>query len=464
MAYYRVKNGGTATGDAGRSATVGSGSFATLGTANYYNNIELAIAATTSPVASDIIQVSDLHSFVSGGNVSLVGVASNPFFIVAVDDANIENSRVSGFAFEQSSGSGDVICTNTFISGLSFRAGDDLVYIGNNLIQDFTSTVVGSGDVALKVTTDGSSLTAINGTVNLDSVASVAAVVSGGCSLTIENVTLQTTQASVTNFSSGGFIQGGGSIHARSCDFSIISGTLISDIGSSQSSDDTIDILLDRCKLAAGVADTNETFKSYNQRMVLSQCSDSDVAMEYSYRVVAFGGGTDNSGGAGLEDDSAIFRNEDEAFPVSGQKISYKIVTNSDASLGSPFWFDFPAVKGVKLTQSDNKKIALSITSDIVLTDMDVYIVVNYPDSTNYTTTNQLSTAPLTVGGTLDLMATPTTLTLDTTSTFTGGLTFNYLLEVDTASLGGEDSAPSIRVYVTKPSSTFNITSEPQVS
>ena len=47
MAYYYVKNGGTATGDAGRYATQQTGSFATLGTANYYNDIITAIAATT---------------------------------------------------------------------------------------------------------------------------------------------------------------------------------------------------------------------------------------------------------------------------------------------------------------------------------------------------------------------------------------------------------------------------------
>ena len=49
MAYYYVKNGGTATGDAGRYATQQTGSFATLGAANYYNNIEAAILATTPP-------------------------------------------------------------------------------------------------------------------------------------------------------------------------------------------------------------------------------------------------------------------------------------------------------------------------------------------------------------------------------------------------------------------------------
>ena len=130
----------------------------------------------------------------------------------------------------------------------------------------------------------------------------------------------------------------------------------------------------------------------------------------------------------------------------------------------SPLIFDFPDAEGVKLTQAGNKKIALSITSATVLTDKDVYMKVSYPDSTNYTTINELITAPATEGGTLDFLAVATTLTTDGASTWTGGLANNYILEVDTASLGGEDSAPHIQVLVTKSSSTFYVTSDPQVS
>jgi hypothetical protein len=89
---------------------------------------------------------------------------------------------------------------------------------------------------------------------------------------------------------------------------------------------------------------------------------------------------------------------------------------------------------------------------------------VSYPDSTNYTTINELTTAPATEGGSLDILATPTALTTDAVSTWTGGLAFNYILEVDTSLLSGQDSAPDIKVFVTKASAVFNITSDPQVS
>ena len=126
--------------------------------------------------------------------------------------------------------------------------------------------------------------------------------------------------------------------------------------------------------------------------------------------------------------------------------------------------FNFSDAKGILLTQAGNKKIALSITSASALTDKDVYLVASYPDATNYTTINELTTAPTTDGGALDFLATATALTTDLSSTWTGGLAFNYILEVDTTSLAGQDSAPHIQVLITKPSATFYLTSDPQVS
>lgn len=78
MADYIVKFGGTATLDAGRYSTPQTGSFATLGAANYYNDIASAIAASTPPVSGDRILISDLS--VDTASQTLVGIGSNPFF------------------------------------------------------------------------------------------------------------------------------------------------------------------------------------------------------------------------------------------------------------------------------------------------------------------------------------------------------------------------------------------------
>ena len=95
MAYYYVKNGGTATGDAGRYASQQTGSFAALGVGGYYPDLAAAIAATTSPVADDFILVSDLHSSAISTNRTITGLIPNVFFVVFVNDANLDAARTS---------------------------------------------------------------------------------------------------------------------------------------------------------------------------------------------------------------------------------------------------------------------------------------------------------------------------------------------------------------------------------
>jgi len=104
--------------------------------------------------------------------------------------------------------------------------------------------------------------------------------------------------------------------------------------------------------------------------------------------------------------------------------------------------------------------LSFYITSATALTNKDIYIEVSYPDGTNKQTPNFISTGPLTVGGTIDLMATGTTLTTDATSTWTGALANLYQIDVSTAGDPGSDCQPTIKVYITKPSTTFYIASE----
>ena len=84
--------------------------------------------------------------------------------------------------------------------------------------------------------------------------------------------------------------------------------------------DDQINAHFDLCKLASGVSRANEVFTSSGQRVLTTRCSSSSAAVEYQYGLTALGGD--------IDDDSAIFRNEDPAFADSGAKISYQIVTN----------------------------------------------------------------------------------------------------------------------------------------
>lgn len=456
MAYYYVKNGGAATSDAGRYATQQTGSFAALGASGYYNDVVSAIAATTSPVSGDFICVSDLHSYNYGGvTVNYTGTSPTPFYIVAVDDLNIDVGRLSSNRpFEDSggtSGASDIVLRGVFVSGMSLNVGDDISILSSSILHDSKLRVSGSDDKVIFLNSDGASGTYIDCEFAMDDAGAAVTINSGG-TVAIEGGGITTTAAGVDNFINGGATTGGMSLSVKGSDFSVVTGALISNVGGDEANDDAIDVHFDLVKIASGVAFTNEEFKSHNQRALFTRCSDSSAAAEYQYHLHAFGGDVD--------DDSSIFRNEDEPFTESNQKISYKIVTNSDASLGSPLWLDFPVLRYSKLSLTASDTLRFYLTSNAALTNKDIYIEVSYPDGTNKQTPNFLSSAPVTVGGTLDLMATGTTLATDSISTYTGGLTNKYQIDIDTSVNAGADCQPIVKVYITKPSVTIHIASE----
>ncbi len=453
MAYYKIKDDGTATLDAGRVTVQPTGSFAADGVANHYASITAALLATTPPIAGDFFIVSDLHNFSTTAAQVYTGVIPTPYYIICVDDANMDASRTSGNRGKETctSTSNDIILDDSFVSGMCFESSDNIVLGGTtgNLLQDCELAVTGSGDV-ITVNGDGFSAVLINCVANLAS-SSSSFQVGGGASIEMNGGSVTVGGTGHELFTSG-FFSGGGIVRFNGVNLEAIDNVLIANVGSSESADDGIDVKFDMCKIASGVLFTNETFKSKSMRALFTRCSNSSAAAEYQYHLHAFGGDVD--------DDSAIFRNEDEAFTESNQKISYKIVTNSDASLGSPLWFDFPVLRYTRLSAGATDTLRFYITSNTALTDKDIYIEISYPDGTNKQTPNFLSSAPTTVGGTLDLMATGTTLTTDASSSWTGALSNLYQIDVDTSGDVGADCQPIVKVYVTLPSVTIQIASE----
>ena len=465
MAYYYVKNGGTATGDAGRYATQQTGSFATLGAANYYGTIALAMAATTSPVDGDFINPSDVHLSSGTAHVTWFGAANSGEFVnvFTVSDLNINVSRRTGNYAEEviSSGSSDfLVGDNIRLSGLKVGISDDIIFKKNVILSDSIINSFPTGGTGSDIVTTGNSVQFKFFNVDVEAANNNCSIlINRGNYFEMIGGSYLTTDTGISNFLEFDGAFQGNVVRISGVDITGVSGTLCANVGASNN-DAMIDIVFDMCKLRTGVSFTNETFKSVGQRALFTRCSDSSAAAEYQYALCCFGGGTDASGGPGVEDDSAIFRNEDEAFTESNQKISYKIVTNSDASLGSPLWLDFPVLRYSELSAGATDTLRFYLTSNTALTDKDVYIEISYPDGTNKQTPNFLTSAPVTVGGTLDLMAAGTTLTTDSTSTWTGGLTNKYQIDLNTSVDVGADCLPIVKVYITKPSITIQIASE----
>lgn len=450
MAFYYVSSvAGAATGDGGRYASKQTGTFAALGAAGHYATIELAIAATTSPVLGDFIFVSDLHAHSQSGAINYNTVAA----IVCVDDVNVDASRVSGRGKETVTGSNNIIIgTSTTISGLELTANNDIIASVPVTAQDCKLTVTGNGDLIF-ANSDGAGWNLINCEVALNN-AGASLKIQNGATFCMLGGSVTTTDTSITNLFSTGFISGGGKIRFEGVDISSVSGTLIANVGASAGADDVIDVWLDMCKLASGVAFTNEVFKSYNQRALFTRCSNDSSLAEHQYHLTAFGGEVD--------DDSTIRRAEDDAFEDSGTIVSYKIVTNSDASAAQPLWFDFPNPRWMELATASTDTVRLHTASTSALTDADIYPEGSYFDGTNKQTPTFISGAPTTIGGTYDFLAAGTTLTTDSGSDWRDGVSAltghtESLIDVDTSGDIGADCSPIVQVRVTKPSVTIQL-------
>lgn len=460
MSFYYVKNGGTATGDAGRYASQQSGSFAALGASGYYNDISDAINATTSPIAADFINFSDLHVISGTDNPAYVGLDGSTYYIVCVDDANIDAARTSGNrGSEQNTGQTDITFTNAFASGLHVISADNITFVGSNVVYDCELEVTGGNDIAVSPSGDGANVKLIGVTINCSSVGTTnlrPMTCSGGGTINMVGGAVITASAGLQTLTHESFVNGGGAITLKGVDLTAVTGTLIANVGSSNLNDDTIDVRMDMCKIASGVAFTNETFKSHSNRALFTRCSDSSASAEHQYHLHAFGGDVD--------DDSTIRRAEDPAFEDSGVTISYKIVTNSDASIGSPLWFDFPNPRWAALSSAGADTLRLHIASTATLTDVDFRVELIYPDGTNRQTPNFFSTGPSTVGGVTDLMAAGTELTTDSGSDWRDGASAltghnEYILDIDTSGDVGADTVPVVRVYITKASTTIQLAS-----
>ncbi len=120
MAFYYVKLGGTAVGDAGRFGAEQVGGFASLGVSAYYNSIYDVFGGgvPTTPPDGDNILVSDLHEEEHAGVVLGVESATNyqAVNIVSVSDADF-SVESKGATVTCTSGDMEIGSNTNFKSG-----------------------------------------------------------------------------------------------------------------------------------------------------------------------------------------------------------------------------------------------------------------------------------------------------------------------------------------------------------
>lgn len=450
MAFYYVKNNGTATGDAGRHATKQTGSFAALGTANYYASLTAAEAATTAPTAGDFILVSDIHDHVPGAAISYTGVTSGaPFMVLAVSDTAIDAAR-GGTRGKETASTDLTFGGNIALNGMEFFCGDDFITTVSRAayLEDCKLRVTATGDGILMG--DGANFHLVNCELAWD-IAGAAINIGGAGLIVMYGGSVTTTSAGITSLIIGTANNGGAVGRFTGVDLTDVTGTLVNGMGANSGTDDLIDFSFHRCKLASGVAFVGEALNSFNQRVLLTQCSSASSDAEYQYFLKTFSGT--------VEDDDVIRRADDEPFTDSATDVSYKAITNSQCGIGFPLWFDFPTPRWSALSAGATDTLRLYFASATSgLTKNDLWVELVYPDGTNKQTPNFLSTRefPLDAG---------TTHTTDSGSDWRNGGSplagqTEYLLDVDTSGDVGADSYPFVRVHISKASITVNIASE----
>ena len=331
MAYYYVKSGGTATGDAGRAATKRTGSFATMGASAYYDNVFDVLGGavpTTTCVSGDNILCASDHAedYAAGGRIHTGGVGSLPISVISVDTANAENYL---------RGASEIVSAGTLTTrknmryiGIDIEARD---FIECKSLSDF-SYICEYDDCTLNYGRDNvvtynlatgqglvknSKLTLPLGTLPLLSVSEVRGVVSRFSVVSVD----ASGGVGITKL----FKADGGSFRVEDSDFSLLTAAteLFTNLADTTPAGLQEQVAV-RCKLPSGIA-MSDAIGQHHNKVTVESC---DVGDGYHYFYYAdFYGVSD--------EDTSIYRTDGASYDGTN-KFSAEMVANANADYFQP--------------------------------------------------------------------------------------------------------------------------------
>lgn len=434
MAYFYVRDDGTATGDAGRAASARTGTFDSMGASAFYSSVAACFSTPTTPATNgDEIRVSDAYTGPTSSQTYDNGVSDNTVTtIVSVSDTNCD--QYSRGANETVSGSSDIIIKGRHaIHGMLFQSDDDIWFdesCSQILFVDCRFELTGSSD-QFYFSDDGACVEFID----CDFVFATGALfnISNGNKCVIRGGTF----SGGTDFIAAGGFAGGAIIVCEAIDLSSLTGYLVEDIGGNPSGDDLLDFRFINCQLNASVTYNEEAFTGRNYKLLVQGCGSTSAEAEYQYYYTCHG--------CTVEDDTSRYRNNSQPYP-SGTKTSLKVITGSDINEGNPFHFDFPT-RAIDL--SDTKTVTIHLASNTALDDADVWVDLIYADGTDRHTPNYVTSRAS------DIFSGTTLTTPSPVEDWKGNPTNVYEIDIDTSSNLGSDCVPLIRIYVGIPSATI---------
>lgn len=459
--FFMVKSGGTKT--SGNSATLPTGSFATLGAANYFNSIaDVVNLAMGNQDFEDHIVCSHLHTETLVAAITVTTQGSNAGgAITSVDDTDIHllkqgatvtlGSNIWNMSYANYFHGINIIQNGT--GNLTYASNDHVVWVNSE------HTLSTAGGRFVYMASDGCSAEFYNcnWTDTSGTRTNEAIQIRNGGRVEMHNVTI----TGKDRFIGGGFTNGGGTVLAKGCDFSDVKDYLVYGTLGSGTADDISMVYIDSCKLSLtllGYVHETIYIPRFGEVVVTRSGTASSTALEYQYHKAMMPGVVDTVGD--------VIRRESAAFPQSGVKFSYKATTvdiPSRISLPFPVRFPLPA-RYVKLSNVDRNKVRIYFTStDAALTENDVFFGFTHRTNADLT----LSNNPFSGTGRAQLPTAGLTALVDAVSVWTDAVDTplvgytQYYAEIDTATAGTPGDGPiTIEVYVSKPNTSVWIDNE----
>jgi len=449
MAYFYVKSGFGIRATGG-GTTLQTGSMATLGAANVYDNIPDAI--TDGAGAGDNIYCSDVHAYSPAGAFSHIGPTTDPpLNIVSVDDTNIDQYKKG--ASESTGGGSSNITMNGRMNyaGMTLNKTNDFDFsVGETrVIMDDCVIGQGSNGDVIWLDQDGCLLHLINTDMSWDASTTGGVIMLRGGSKFIWQGGAITGANNCdhlihpTSGSNGGMVVFVDGVDLGNVDVSLFSAIDATGI-------DSVVSEIKACRLHASATTTDTGIGHKNQRIEMFNSSSTSAGAQQAVYIDDWVGTVED------QDDSGIHRADDDAFE-NGDLMSLKVTTNANCDIHNPLRFEIPSgFLALSNASTDTVRVYCAVTNATTLYTTTVWVDVYAQDGTNNHVYNHYSSR-----GTDFLNITGTALTDDSGSSDwrNGGSALTahneYRIDVDTSGDAAADCVPKIVITVAEPSETI---------
>lgn len=369
MAFYYIKTGGTAAGDAGRSTTLRTGSFATMGVAAYYATVAAAVLATTSPALGDFILVSNTLNESNSAPFSTLG---DDVLVMSVDDANAENYQRGARYTSSDSDYGQSLGGQQSVKGFDLNTGDDSSFGENDAKHDWIDVILtfgtGNND-ALNMGSTNTITRFIDSDLQISTAATSGMSFSDGCRL--EMIRCINTNAPRASLFTGLSTDNNMIIQIMDTDltqFISASGDIFED--SLVLGRPLVKIL--RCKLPSGLGLTAGLKNSGKWIFDIQESDEGDGYHYFLYEI--------ETGQA--EEDIIQFLTASDAKYDDINGFSVQVDTTTLASVLNPFRYKLAIIPAQDIAAA-NQTVAVELTGPAALLDNDVWIEVAVQDNTD---------------------------------------------------------------------------------